>query len=258
MPRSPKLQEQWTLLERQEYQRAFEGAFAMRHELQGAALHDAYELMGLACYRQQQYHHASRWFKKACQGSDDATDWYNLAASATMQGNVTLGAEAFEQVRICQQAARYQQEPGIHQQLYWYGCALCDTAQHGALQRVLDELATLYRRLHCTDTSFLYIRRVPFLSCFLTLATRCFCEQERYAEGETWMRALSEGLDEDGQQQVTEAMRELRRARMRERTLDLKHQSPKGRSPSSSIGGQRAKGKGRAFNSKQQISNSKG
>ena len=98
MPRSPRLQEQWALLERQEYHRAFEGTFALRRQLRGADLHDAYKLLGMACHRQRQYHQAVLWFRKACQGSDDSADWYDLAASATMQGDVELGAEAFEQV----------------------------------------------------------------------------------------------------------------------------------------------------------------
>ena len=214
MPRSPELQEQWALLDSQEYRRAFEDTFALRRELQGADLHDAHKLMGLACYRQRWYRQATLWFKKACQGSDEAGDWCNLATSATMQGNGELGAEAFEQVRICQQAAKYQQEPSFHEQLYWYACALCDTEQHAALRPLLDELANVYGRLHCTEAPFLYVRRVPFLSCFLALATRSFRKQETYLDGAIWMRAFGETLDKEGQRQVGDAIRELNRAKV--------------------------------------------
>jgi len=209
MARPPQLQKQWELFDHQEYQHAFEEARASLDRLQGADLRDAYRLMGLACYRQHEYNQASFWLEKACQGSDDAGDWFNLAASATMQGRVELGAQAFEQVRICQQVARYRQGPGFYLQLYWYACVLCDKGEYARLQPLLDELAHVYKRLHTTDSTFLYVRRLPFLSCVLALVTRCFREQAKCAEGVAWLEALGEAFDDEGQRQVNRAMQQL-------------------------------------------------
>ena len=210
MVRSPQLKEQWELFERQQYRRVFDKTFALRRQLRGVDLHDAYRLMGLACHHQQQYYQATLWFKKACQGSSEPGDWYNLAASATMQGNSQLGAEAFEQVRICQEAAKYRADPGFYWQLCWYASALCDAEEYARLQPLLDELAGVYERLGCTDTTYLYIRRVPFLSCFLALAARCFGSPERCAEGVAWLRAFGRKLDKEGQSQVGEVVQRLR------------------------------------------------
>ncbi len=209
MPGSPQLQKIWVLLEQKEYQQALEDLQAMLDRLQGAELREAHQLMGTLCYRQQQYSPASSWFRKACQGSDQASDWLNLAISATMQGDLELGAEAFEQVRICQKAAKYSQQPGFYLQLYWYACALCERGEYAGLQLLLDELAHVYRRMHRTDTTSLYIQRLPFFSNVLSLATRCFREQKKYSEGITWLQTLAEALDDEGRQQVEQAMREL-------------------------------------------------
>ena len=209
MVRSPQLRKQWELYEEQEYQRAFEEARALLVRLHGPDRRDAYRLVGLACHQQKQYSQATFWLRKACEGSDDAGDWLNLALAATMQGNHELGAEAFEQVRICQQVARYGQHPGFYLQLYWYACALYDKAAYERLQSLLDELADVYRRLHRTDTNFLYARRLPFLSSVLILAMRHFAEQEKRAEGVAWLHALGEKLDEEGQRQVNQAILDL-------------------------------------------------
>jgi hypothetical protein len=212
MIRSARLQEQWALYDEQEYELAFEQARALLDQLQGSDLRDAYRLVGLACHRQEQYGQASFWLRRACQGSDQAGDWLNLAVSATMQGDMELSAQAFEQVRICQQAARYGQAPGFYLQLYWHACALCDKGEYEPLQDLLDELAQVYRRLHSTDSAFLFARGLPFLSSLLSLATRRFREQGESAAGVVWMQALGEALDDEGQRQVKESVQELREA----------------------------------------------
>ena len=209
MVRSPQLRKQWELYDEQEYQRAFEEARSLLVRLHGPDRRDAYRLVGLACHQQKQYGQATFWLRKACEGSDDAGDWLNLALAATMQGNHELGAESFEQVRICQQVARDGQHPGFYLQLYWYACALYEKAAYDRLQSLLDELADVYRRLYGTDTTFLYARRLPFLSSVLVLATRHFAEQEKDTEGVAWLEALGEKLDEEGQRQVNEAILKL-------------------------------------------------
>ncbi len=209
MARSQQLQELWALLDEQEYQRVLEQTQDLLATLQGPLLREAYKLMGLACFRQRKYREASVWFREACQGSDDSGDWFNLAVSATMQGEIEQGAQAFEQVRLCQEAARYRQEPGFYTQLYWYVSALCDRGEYERLQPLLNELTSVYPRLHCTETTFLYIRRLPFLSTLLSLVTRCFREQEKREEGIAWLQEFGQSLDEQGQRKVQEAIREL-------------------------------------------------
>ena len=212
MIRSPQLQKQWALFDQQQYQSAFADTHALLDRLHGLDLRDAHRLMGLACYRQREYSQASFWFKRACQGSDEAGDWFNLAVAAARQHDIELGEQAFEQVRICQQATRYHQEPGFYLQLYWYACVLCDASEYAHVQPRLDELAQVYRRLHSTDTIQLYVSRLPFLSSVLALAIRRFREAQQYAEGAAWLQALGEGLDEEGQEQVKRAIRELHEA----------------------------------------------
>lgn len=215
MARSAQLQKQWELFDQQEYQRAFDEVQALHGQLQGSDLRDAQRLLGLCCYYQQQYSQAVLWFQKACYGSDEANDWLHLALAATMHGDIELGAQAFEQVRVLQQASKYSLQPSFYLQLYWYAQALCDVGQWERLQTVLDELARVYRRLYSTDTAFLYSHGMPFLSSVLALATHAFSAQEEYAKGVAWLQALGEGLDAEGQRQVSAAMQELRQADVR-------------------------------------------
>lgn len=209
MPRSEALQRQWALYDNKQYEPAFAETLSLLEELSGADLRDAQRLLGLTSLRQRQYPQASLWLKKACHGSDDASDWLNLATSTALQGHRQASLEAFEQVRFIQQAAKYQQGPGFYHQLLWYASALCDGGQHDLLRPLLDELAQAYRRIHETDTTLLYVLHMPFLSSTLALALRHFDAASNHADGVAWLQALGESLDLEGQQQVANAASEL-------------------------------------------------
>lgn len=217
MTRALQLQKQWALFDRQEFERAFAETHAVLSRLQGEDLRDAQRLMGLCCYLQQQYSVATFWFKKACQGSEQSSDWLNLALAATLHGDLELGAQAFEQARLCQQVARFRQVPGFYLQAFWYATALCDASPlypnqnvYPRVELLLNELAAVYKRLRCTDTAFVYSHELPFLVSFLELVVRCFRAQEKYAQGIAWLQELGDALDEEGKRQVSKAMAELR------------------------------------------------
>jgi tetratricopeptide (TPR) repeat protein len=208
--RSPRLRRQWKLYDDQEYQRAFDETRALLVRLAGEDRRDAWRLLGLCCQRLKQYREAAEWFRRACEGSDEANDWLNVAVVHVQQGEVESGAEAFEQVRLCQQAARYRQVPGFYLQLYWYASALSDSDDHSRLPGLIDELAAAYRRLQRTDSAFLLSRGMPFLSSFLALVVGHFDHEEKQEEGIAWLQVLGQALDAGGQKQVAEAVERLR------------------------------------------------
>lgn len=210
MPRSPLLEKAWALFEQGRYEEAFEIAQALLSGFQGEDRRDAQRLMGLTHYRQREYEKAVFWLMEACKGSDQAQDWLNLALAATMDRKQELAEGAFEQARLCQQVAKYDQEPAWYVQLYWYACTLCDARQWERALPLLDELAGVYKRLHRSDTVFLYARGMPFLSSFLSLVVRCFRALGRQAEGIGWLEELAEALDASGKRQVAWALEELR------------------------------------------------
>ena len=212
MIRSPRLRRQWTLYDDQEYQRAFDEAGELLVQLAAKDRRDAWRLLGLCCQRQKQYREAAEWFRRACEGSDEANDWLNVAVVYVQQGDKESAAEAFEQVRLCQQAARYTQLPSFHLQLYWYASALSDSGDHSPLPRLIEELAAAYRRLRRTDSAFLLARGMPFLSSFLALVVSHFDHEEKQEEGIVWLQALGQALDAAGQKQAAEAIEELREA----------------------------------------------
>ncbi|MBM4430945.1 MAG: hypothetical protein FJ026_11455 [Chloroflexi bacterium] len=207
---SPRLANQWLLLEQHEYGQAFRETSALLDSLQGPDLRDAQRLLGWVCYRQQQYGQAILWFRKACQGSDESGDWLNLAVAAARQGNQELAEQAIEQVRLCQQAARYAQEPGLYPQLLAYARAQSQAGQHERVLALLEELAAAYRRVGSADTTLLYVLRLPFFSSFLELVVSHFRRQDKLAAGQDWLAALSPALDEEGRRRVTNALERLR------------------------------------------------
>ena len=260
MRRSPQLARQWTLYDRDEHDRALQQARTLLPRLRGAERQEACRLIGLCYDRKKEHREALHWLQLACQGSEDSQVWLEVALAALRADERQLSQQALEQVRLCQQAARYAQPPGLYVQLFWYAGSLLDPAPRptappeemaerssapaaqtvssrragtrgpngmqvpqpqstaGQLEiverrdqarQLLDELAAVYRRLYLTDTTFLYVRRMPFLSSFLTLAQRYFMLQGQLAEGVAWLQELAEGLDRAGQEQVELAVQAL-------------------------------------------------
>jgi hypothetical protein len=207
--RSPLLEKQWTLFDAGDHDQAFEQTRALLVRLPLDQRRDAHRLLGLTRYMRSQYVEALHWFREAAEGSDLADDWCRLALAATMAGKRDVAAAAFDQARFCHQASRYGQHPGLYLHIYWYATALYDTSQYAAAAPLLDELAQAYRRLRQTDTVFLFAQGMPFLSSVLSLALECFRNQENHAAGVKWLEELAKGLDEAGQRQVGEAMRDL-------------------------------------------------
>jgi len=272
--RSPQLARQWTLYDRDEHDRALQQARTLLPRLRGAERQEACRLIGLCYDRKKEHREALHWLQLACQGSEDSQVWLEVALAALRADERQLSQQALEQVRLCQQAARYAQPPGLYVQLFWYAGSLLDPAPRptappeemaprptappeemaerssapaaqtvssrragtrgpngmqvpqpqstaGQLEiverrdqarQLLDELAAVYRRLYLTDTTFLYVRRMPFLSSFLTLAKRYFLLQGQLAEGVGWLQELAEGLDRAGQEQVELAIQALQLA----------------------------------------------
>jgi tetratricopeptide (TPR) repeat protein len=207
--RSTLLEKQWALFDAGEHDRAFEQTRVLLVRLPPAERRDAYRLLGLSRYIRNRYAEAVHWFRELSEGSDVADDWCRLALAAAMAHKDQDAAAAFEQARFCHQVSRYSQRPGLYLHVFWYATALCEAGQYAATGPLLDELAQGYCRLRQTDMVFLFAQGMPFLSSVLSLALECFRNEENHAAGVTWLEALAKGLDEAGQRQVGEAMRDL-------------------------------------------------
>jgi hypothetical protein len=210
MRRSERLHGQWALYDERQFDRACKETQAILATLQAADLQDAQRILGKCAYLQHRDQEAVQFLRKACQASDDSNDWLGLALAAVRAGQAELGAQAFEQVRICQQAAKFAQWPGIHLQVYWYALALCDMRQWFALAPLLDELKGVYKRLHCTDTAFVYRHGLPLLASALQLAARYFNAHGGRAAGVAWLQDLASGVDAEGGQEAERTAGELK------------------------------------------------
>jgi len=210
MGRSERLQHQWALCEERDFERASRETLAVLDGLQGADMQDAQRVLGTCAYHQQRHQDALHWLGMACHASDDSNDWLGVALAAVRAGNPDVGAQAFEQVRLCQQAAKYAQWPGIHLQVYTYALALSDMRQWVAVGPLLDELKRAYKRLYCTDAAYVYRHGMPFLVAALELAARYFNAHGGRSAGVAWLQDLADGVDAEGGQEVERAIGELK------------------------------------------------
>jgi tetratricopeptide (TPR) repeat protein len=195
---SEKLQQQWALMDQRGYRRAAAQTELLVSQLHGTDHYDATRLLGRAYYYLGDYEASATWYQQACQGSSDSGDWLDLAIVAAWAGRKVDSGEAFAQVRLCQQAAKYAQPPGLFRQLLWYADSLVSSGDLEAVWPLLDELARAYRHLGASDTVSLYAASMPFMSTFLDLVQRAWRKAGRTSEGKKWLENLAEGLDSEG------------------------------------------------------------
>ena len=206
---SPRLRRQWQLFEQRQYRTALAQAMLMIEYLQGADLRDGLHLIGMTHYRLGQYDQSADWLGRACHGSEESADWLNLAVAAVLAGRVDQSEDAFAQVRICQQAAKHAQPPGLYRQMLWYAEALTQGNEFDPLWPLMDELASAYRHIRSTDVVSLYVANMPFLSTFLELSQRAWRRAGLASEMRDWLQGLADGLDPEGAGRVMRVIQQL-------------------------------------------------
>jgi tetratricopeptide (TPR) repeat protein len=190
----------WALLQQEKYDEVISGAEkSLKHKSKSISK-DACKLMGMTLFRQAKYQEALPHFQKAAKYNPEVNDWFNIITAATLSKNVALGRNAFENAVQLQLDNGHKEQPSIPFMRQYYACALRDIGEFDLALEQINELRKIYEQLKITDTTFVYIRGVPFLSNTMDVAVDVFNGLGPDFNATEWIDSFSSKLDEEGQE----------------------------------------------------------
>jgi len=196
--------ELWELLQGEKYDEVVFGAEKLLNNKSEAIAKDACKLMGMSLFRQAKYQEALPYFQKATEYKPEVNDWLNVITAATLSKNIDAGRSAFEKAVQLQLDTGNKEQPSIPFMRQYYACALRDVGEFDLALEQINELRKIYEQLKITDTTFVYIRGVPFLSHTMDVAVDVFNGLGTSFDAHEWIKNFSSKLDEEGQEYLAE------------------------------------------------------
>ncbi|HLP50588.1 MAG TPA: hypothetical protein VK154_06860 [Chitinophagales bacterium] len=169
---------------------------------------EARRLLGLCYFQQGKFDLAEQAYLEQTSTSENSDDWFNLVTSSTLNRNIELGEQAYlKAIEFYKRNATNENLP-IPQIYYYYMQALRDIKEYERAFLQLEKLKEIYCSLSITDSTFLYIRGVPFFQTAIESSKEILENIER-GKAESFMKALHNGVDDDGKQYLDEFQRKL-------------------------------------------------
>jgi len=189
----------WELLKNEKYEEVILQAKKLLKHKTEAIAKDANKLIGMAQFRQAKYQEALLHFLRATEYNPELNDWFNVITSATLSKNIKVGRNAFDKAVELQLDSGHKEQPSIPFMRQYYACALRDIGEYDLALEQINELRQIYEQLKITDTTFVYIRGVPFLSHTMDVAVDVFNGLGANFDAQEWIDSFSSKLDDEGQ-----------------------------------------------------------
>lgn len=194
----------WELLQGEKYDEVILGAGKLLEHKHAQTTKDACKLIGLSLFRQGKYQEALPYFKRVTEYNPDVGDWFNVVTAGTLSNNLEIGRNAFEKAVQQQLDNGHKEQPSIPFMRKYYACALRDIGEFSLALEQINELRKIYEQLKITDTTFVYIRGVPFLSHTMDVAVDVFNGLGSSFNANEWIENFSSKLDKEGQAYLSE------------------------------------------------------
>ena len=169
----------------------------------------ALRLLGLEQFHQGNFAQAWPLFEELAEQTQTTGDWFNVATSATLAGNLDGGAKAFENAVKHQPDSDSASQPCVAMLHYFYGCALRDAGAYERAFENVEVLRAMYEKLPNSSKAQLELRGMPSVSNLLELFVDVLAESGDIPEAVTWLRAFGAKLDAAARQQVEQAVESL-------------------------------------------------
>jgi tetratricopeptide (TPR) repeat protein len=124
----------------------------------------ALKLLGLSYFRQKQFNLSEEIFRKLAENSTNSDDWFNLLTSCTLNKQIEHSELVLEKTIALYNDYGTKDSLSIPRIFYYYMHALRDVQEYAKAFKQLERLGSIYTSLVITDSTFLYIRGVPFFS----------------------------------------------------------------------------------------------
>ena len=165
---------------------------------------DAVRLMALAFSRLNRYGDAISCWQNLIVMEPSSHNYAQLASSAAVMGRLDIAEPAFE--RATQLTQESEQEGRNALPMMWgnFATALDMGGNPARAVHFIDLLKRAYEGYHITDSTFLYIRGMPFFSVFLENALPILRKVKTQQEIDTWLDELNIEIDDEGRECIAE------------------------------------------------------
>ncbi len=171
-------------------------------------VYEAKKLLGLAYFQMKDYARSQAFFEEICMTSDKTEDFFNLCTSTAMNGEYEKSHLALLEAVSLRGKLSDNTTISIPNMHFYYMHALRDMKQWERAYEELKWLGEIYRHLVITDSTFLYIRGVPFLQ-YTMEAGKEVLEHIAPEEAKAFIASLSEKVDDEGKDFIKEFQSKL-------------------------------------------------
>lgn len=192
------IQAAWNHIDNGEYDAAVALVEQFAHNKQPDVIYNYHKIRSAATFRMGDYDIAkSEALIVTKMDGVKANDWFDLCTCATMNQNISLGEDAFNNTVKAIQKNPDSINSSIPQILFYYIQVLCAVNEIDKAFEQLDRLKNVYTSIKNTDPTYLQDVGVPFLSNTLDAGMPIFTHigQE---ESQAWLNDFANQLDNEG------------------------------------------------------------
>lgn len=200
-PTPPELQAAVAALQAENHASAITLASGQCQHPDPAVKADALRVCALAHSALAQWPQAFEAFHALFDLESTAHNALQLATTSVMCGELTRGQAWFDKAEDINVGSHEMPSPRLRTA---YMSALEEAGETAALLPHLNWLAAAYKAVSTTDSNFLWMQGLPFLSTFLDKASPVLRDSLPREELVKWYRDLADGLDDEGRVAVTE------------------------------------------------------
>ena len=198
-----QLEHLWTKFKEEKFSEVINEAIIIVEREDNTLKNEALKLIGLSYFRQGKFNLSEQTFVSLTENSENPDDWFNLVTSSTLNKNVQLSEKAYAKTIELYQKSGTKENLPIPQIYYYYMQGLRDIKEYAKAFEQLNKLKEIYSKLVISDSTFLYLRGVPFLEHTIE-ASKEILENIEKTKASNFIRELTDKLDDEGKQYINE------------------------------------------------------
>ena len=189
----------WGKFKEDKFSEVIEEAIILIEKADESLKNEVLNLLGLSYFRQGQFNLSEQTFVRLTENSTNPDDWFNLVTSSTLNKNVPLSEKAFARTIELYQEKGTKENLPIPQIYYYYMQGLRDIKEYSKAFEQLEKLKDIYSKLVITDSTFLYLRGIPFFEDTIE-ASKEILENIEKNKSTNFINDLANNVDEGGKE----------------------------------------------------------
>ena len=158
--------------------------------------------LALTYYYKQDYENSLNHFQNIADNHATTENLFNVMTSLLALKDINRAKSVYDTIvkthRGVGRGKKFVPELTIPYIRYYYASGCADAGAFEEALARLDEIKKIYIELNITDSTFLYIRGVPFFGSFIQLAQKVFEGQGKDLNTSEFLDELKSGVDSDG------------------------------------------------------------